>query len=35
MGSDGVRWRGAEMEIVARAWGKTPQQIRFALRDRD
>jgi hypothetical protein len=35
MGSDGVHWRGAGMEIAARAWGKTLEQIRFVLRDRD
>lgn len=35
MGSDGVHWRGAGMEIGARAWGKTLEQIRFVLRDRD
>ncbi|MCK4292729.1 MAG: hypothetical protein KAY65_05995 [Planctomycetes bacterium] len=35
MGSDGVHWRDAGMEIGARAWGKTLEQIRFVLRDRD
>jgi lysophospholipase L1-like esterase len=33
MGSDGVHWRGAGMEIGARAWAKTLDQIRFVLRD--
>jgi lysophospholipase L1-like esterase len=34
MGGDGVHWRGEGMEIAARAWGKTLDQIRFVLRDR-
>ena len=35
MGSDGVHWRGEGMEIAGRAWGKTLEQVRYALRDRN
>jgi hypothetical protein len=33
LGDDGVHWRGEGMEIAARAWGKTLDQIRFVIRD--
>jgi lysophospholipase L1-like esterase len=33
MGGDGVHWRGEGMEIAARAWGRTLDQIRFVIRD--
>jgi lysophospholipase L1-like esterase len=33
MAKDGVHWRGEGMQIGARAWAKTLDQIRFVLRD--
>jgi len=33
LGDDGVHWRGEGMEIAARAWSKTLDQVRFVLRD--
>jgi lysophospholipase L1-like esterase len=33
--ADGVHWRLQGMELAARAWAKTLEQVRFVLRDRE